>query len=269
MTMFNKIQHVGYQVNDLDKAVAWFSEKFGGRHAAGGNAQLGGRNAFVRFGHIEVELLEPLNHNQLPDNTLLMHHVGYVVPDIRQAAKTLKQKGLKFTADEPNVNALAQEVLWLDPSTTNDILIHLTQLPEQPNTVGVGEGLAIEQIIHAGYVVENLSKAVAWYTDMFGGEYIGGGMSRRGVNNAFVNFGQVQVELLEPTNLEQLGGHRHAMDHVGYVVKDIMAGIEECQRRDLRLGEATPRSNSINQQLCYFDTECTCGTQIHLTQLPE
>jgi len=47
------------------------------------------------------------------------------------------------------------------------------------------------------------------------------------------------------------------MDHVGYVIKDILAGIEECQRRDLRLREAAPRYNSINQQLCYFDTACT------------
>ena len=114
MSMFNKIQHVGYQVNDLEKAVASFSQKFGGRRAGGGTAQLGGRNAFVRFGSIEVELLEPLNHNQLPENTLLMHHVGYVVPDVRQATATLEKKGLKFTGDEPNVNALDQQVLWLD-----------------------------------------------------------------------------------------------------------------------------------------------------------
>lgn len=267
--MFSKIQHVGYQVNDLDKAVSWFAEKFGGTRAAGGTAQLGGRNAFVRFGQIEVELLEPLNHADLPEDTLLMHHVGYVVPDVRQAAAELKQKGLKFTAEEPNVNALSQQVLWLDSSTTNDILIHLTQLPEQPNTVGLGEGLAIDRIIHAGYVVDNLTEAVAWYTETFGGEYIGGGMSRRGVNNAFVNFGQVQVELLEPTSPEQLGGQRQAMDHVGYVVKDIMVGIQDCQGQGLQLGEAAPRSNSINQQLCYFDTACTCGTQIHLTQLPD
>ncbi len=145
--MFTKIQHVGYQVNDLDKAVSWFVEKFGGQRAVGGVAQLGGRNAFVRFGQIEVELLEPLNHDDLPQDTLLMHHVGYVVPDVRQAAAELKQKGLKFTADEPNVNALSQQVLWLDRSTTNDILIHLTQLPERPNTVGIGEGVAIDQII--------------------------------------------------------------------------------------------------------------------------
>lgn len=267
--MFSKIQHVGYQVNNLEQAVSWFAEKFGATRAAGGPAQLGGRNAFVRFGQIEVELLEPRVHDDLPEDTLLMHHVGYVVPDLQKAAAKLQQKGLEFTADQPNVNALGQQVLWLDPATTNDALIHLTQLPQQPHPIGFGQGLAIDRIIHAGYVVDDLAEAVAWYTDKFEGRYIGGGMSRRGVNNAFVNFGQVQVELLEPTSLEQLGGRRHAMDHVGYVVPDILAGIEECQRRGLRLGEASPRANSINQQLCYFDTACTCGTQIHLTQLPD
>lgn len=267
--MFNKIQHVGYRVRDLARALSWFAERFGARRAAGGAAQLGGRNAFVRFGHIEVELLEPLDHYQLPADTLLMHHVGYVVSDIGEAAADLRRRGLKFTSDEPFVNPLAQQVWWLDPSTTNDVLIHLTQLPEQANHIGVGEGLEIDRIIHAGYVVDNLDQAVAWYVDKFGGEYIGGGMSRRGVNNAFVNFGKVQVELLEPTHRDQLAGQRHAMDHVGYVVKDIVASIEECQRRGLSLGEAGPRSNTINQQLCYFDTGSTLGTQIHLTQLPD
>jgi catechol 2,3-dioxygenase-like lactoylglutathione lyase family enzyme len=91
--MFTKIQHIGYRVKDLDCAVAWFAEKFGGQRAAGGPAQLGGRNAFVRFGQIEVELLEPLGHEELPPDTLLMHHVGYVVPDVRAAATALKKKG--------------------------------------------------------------------------------------------------------------------------------------------------------------------------------
>lgn len=267
--MFTKIQHVGYRIKDLDRAVAWWGQMFGAQRAAGGPAQLGGRNAFVRFGQIEVELLETLDHEQLPPENLLMHHVGYVVPDIREAASELKKKGLRFTADEPAVNPLSHQVLWLDPATTNDILIHLTQLPEQPDTTGYGQGLEIEQIIHAGYVVDNLDEAVAWYVDKFGGEYIGGGMSRRGVNNAFVNFGQVQVELLEPTDPAQLGGKRQNLDHVGYVVKDIMEGIEACQHRGLTLGEAGPRFNTINQQLCYFDISCTWGAQIHLTQLPE
>lgn len=59
------------------------------------------------------------------------------------------------------------------------------------------------------------------------------------------------------------------MDHAGYAVPDIITGIEECQGRGLVMGEAAPRTNTVGQQLCYFDIACTCGTQIHLTQLPD
>lgn len=266
--MFSQIQHVGYRVRDLDNAVSWFVENFGGRCVDIGPAQLGGRNAIVRFGRIEAQLQEPPDHAQLTAETLHLHHVGYVVPDIHQAAAELRNRGLRFASDGPVPSQMGQQIWWLDSSTTNDALIHLTQLPEEADTAGVGEGLAIDRIIHAGYVVDDLDAAVAWYVDTFDGTYIGGGMSRRGVNNAFVNFGQVQVELLEPTHPDQLRGRRHNLDHVGYVVGDIAASIDECRQRGLRLGEAGPRSNSINQLLCYFDTACTLGTQIHLTQLP-
>ena len=83
--MFDKIQHIGYQVRNLDQAIAFFEGKFGGVKTASGPAQLGGRNAFIKFGNIEVELLEPLNHLEIPSGTLNMHHVGYSVPDISEA----------------------------------------------------------------------------------------------------------------------------------------------------------------------------------------
>ena len=46
------------------------------------------------------------------------------------------------------------------------------------------------------------------------------GASRRGGHNAFVNFGQVQVELIEPQDPSTMGAH-HAMNHVGYVTQAI------------------------------------------------
>ena len=57
--MFDKIQHIGYLVSDLDAAVEWFSKTFGGQNAGGSNlgdgivVPSGGRNAFVHFGQIE------------------------------------------------------------------------------------------------------------------------------------------------------------------------------------------------------------------------
>ncbi len=58
------------------------------------------------------------------------------------------------------------------------------------------------------------------------------------------------------------------MDHVGYVTRDIRAGITECCHRGLRFVADVPNTNSIGQQVLYFDTSTTMGSRMHLTQLP-
>jgi methylmalonyl-CoA/ethylmalonyl-CoA epimerase len=271
--MFDKIQHIGYLVDDLDKAVAWFKNAFGAERAGGGPVQSshvvpsGGRNAFVRFGQVEAELIEPGDASILPRDTLVMHHVGYVVADIARAIAWAKARGFTFLAEAPRTNPLGQQLLYFDPATTNGVLIHLTQLPAQPHTLGVGGGVQIDKIIHAGYLVRNAEEAVAWYVDKFDGVHVGGGVSRRGGRNAFVNFGQVQVELIEPQDPSTLGAH-HAMDHVGYVTRDIGTGITECCCRGFQFVADAPNTNSIGQQVLYFDTNTSMGSRMHLTQLP-
>jgi hypothetical protein len=115
--------------------------------------------------------------------------------------------------------------------------------------------------------VRNAEEAVAWYVDKFDGVHVGGGTSRRGGRNAFVNFGQVQVELIEPQDPSSLGDH-HAMDHVGYVTRDIHAGISDCCCRGFQFVADAPGTNAIGQQVLYFDTKTSMGSRMHLTQLP-
>ncbi|HEY7492560.1 MAG TPA: VOC family protein [Candidatus Tectomicrobia bacterium] len=271
--MFDKIQHIGYLVDDLDKAVAWFRKGFGAENAGGGPVQSsravpgGGRNAFMHFGQVEAELIEPGDTSSLPKDTLVMHHVGYVVADIPRAVERAQARGFKFIAEAPFTNPLGQQVLYFDPDTTNGVLIHLTRLPARPNTVGVGRGVQVDRIIHAGYLVRNAAEAVAWYIDKFDGVHVGGGASRRGGRNAFVNFGQVQVELIEPQDPGTMG-EDHAMDHVGYVTLDIGTGITDCCSRGFQFVANAPNTNSIGQQVLYFDTNTSMGSRMHLTQLP-
>jgi catechol 2,3-dioxygenase-like lactoylglutathione lyase family enzyme len=271
--MFDKIQHVGYLVDDLDKAVAWFKHGFGAEYAGGGSVQSsravpsGGRNVFVHFGQVEVELIEPGDTNALPKDTLVLHHVAYVVANIARAVEWAQARGFTFVADAPFTNALGQQILYFDPATTHGVLIHLTQLPAQPNTVGIGQGVQVDHIIHAGYLVRNVAEAVAWYVDRFDGVHVGGGASRRGGRNAFVNFGQVQVELIEPQDPSTMGAH-HAMDHVGYVIRDMGAAITECRRRGFLFAADAPNTNAIGQQVLYFAPHTSMGSRMHLTQLP-
>ena len=119
--MFDKIQHIGYVVADLDKAVAWFQHGFGAENAGSGPVQSsravpsGGCNVFVHFGQVEAELIKPGDTNNVPQDTLVMHHVGYVVADIPQAVERAYARGLRFLADAPFTNPLGR--------------MHLTQLP--------------------------------------------------------------------------------------------------------------------------------------------
>ncbi len=273
--MFDKIQHIGYLTADLEAAVTWFNQGFGAENADGGavasSVQVpgGGVNAFLRFGQVEVELIQLADTANLPPNGLVMHHVAYVVSDIRQAIAECQRRGFKFLADAPRTNQLGQQLLYFDPTTTNGVLLHLTQLPDpaNANNTGVGSGLPVAKIVHAGYLVPDLDAAIAWYVENLDGTHIGGGASRRGNRNAFVNFGQVQVELIEPVDPTELGG-QHAMDHVGYVMDDIQAGIDDCCGRGFRFVAAAPNTNSVGQQVLYFDTDTSMGSRMHLTQLP-
>jgi catechol 2,3-dioxygenase-like lactoylglutathione lyase family enzyme len=275
--MFDKIQHIGYYTANLDAAVAWFNQGFGSENAGGGvvasSVQVpgGGSNAFLRFGQVEVELIQPADTSNLPQDGLVMHHVAYVVSDILQAIEDCKARGFKFLADAPRTNQLGQQLLYFDPTTTNNVLLHLTQLPEPADavTTGVGGGVQVAKIVHAGYRVPNLDEAIAWYAEKFDGEHIGGGPSRTGSRNAFVNFGQVQVELIEPGDPTVILAGTHTMDHVGYVVGDIPSCMGQCQANGLRFVADSPNTNSIGQQVLYFDTETSQGSRMHLTRLPD
>ena len=272
--MFDNIQHIGYLTQDLDAAVAWFERSFGGRKAGGGNlpknyaVPSGGRNAYVRFGRVETEIIEPEDRQGLSESILTMHHVGYTVSDIQHAAAALRDRGFKFAADAPAVNVMGQQVWYLDASTTNGAMVHLTQLADQMDSAGVGEGIEIEKIVHAGYLVPNLEEAISWYVERLDGQHIGGGASKFGGRIAFVNFGRVQVELIEPEGHAVAAGPGHVMDHVGYVVGDMPACIGHCQSRGFKFMEGAPFTNSIQQQVAYFDAATSMGSRMHLTQLP-
>jgi catechol 2,3-dioxygenase-like lactoylglutathione lyase family enzyme len=272
--VFQKIQHIGYFTADLDAAVAWFERSFGAVNSGGGPipesyaVPSGGRNAYLRFGQAETEIIEPQDKHGLTSGSLAMHHVGYVVADIHQAMGALSGKGFKFAADKPFTNVMGQQLVYFDASTTNGVKIHLTQLPDSAGSQDTGGGLKVERIIHAGYRVRNLKKAIAWYVDNLQGEHIGGGRGRVG-DIAFVNFGQVQVELIMPDDPTGIPVDDHVMDHVGYVVGDIPSCVGECQANGLKFAAGAPVTNPARQQVLYFDTESTMGSRMHLTRLPD
>ena len=126
--MFQKIQHIGYLTPDLDETVAWFEKSFGAVNGGGGplNASYavpsGGRNAYMRFGRVEAEVIEPTDKHGLTSGRVAMHHVGYVVADIEQSMTELTDKGFKFAGPGAFTNIMGQQLRYFDSSTTNGVL---------------------------------------------------------------------------------------------------------------------------------------------------
>ena len=268
--MFTKIQHLGYQVRDLNEAAEWFSNIFGGKFLPGRQSPDGSGNGFMHFGQIEIELIQPSDVSFIPEGEMVMHHVGYRVDSISNEVIELSAKGFKFVSDTPNTNPLGQKVLYFDNSTTLNCNIHLTELPESPNIDGFGEGLPIIDIVHAGYLVKNVDTIVQWYEDNFDAVAVGGiGKSVRGARNGYVNFGNVQVELIEPLDQSLLKGEEIIMDHIGLVVENIDTQIEACKKSGVTFVADEPITNRIGQQLLYFDKPSSLCTGMHLTQLPD
>ena len=269
--MFDDIQHIGYLIDDLDTGIAWFARTFGAVNAGGTEMQKspmvpsGGRNAFVRFGDVEVELMQPGDKSDLPKGTLVMHHVGWVVADIKAAAEQARAKGITFLAEAPYTNPMGQQVHYFDPASTNGVWMHLTQVPPKPATTPRGPWVA--GIVHPGYLVRDVDVATAWYVEKLGGVRVGGGPSRAGGRVSFVNCGKAQVELVEPPDRETLGAD-HVLDHVGYLTKDIDADVAAYAARGLTWATPSPVANPIGQKLIYFDKPASLGTRMHLTQLP-
>lgn len=270
--MFDAIQHIGYLVDDIEAAVAWFGKSFGAVNAGGTTMQpsrvvpSGGINAFVRFGAVEVELMQPGDISALPKRTLVMHHVGYVVADIPKAQAAAKAKGLGFLADAPYTNPMGQQVLYFDPDTTNGVLMHLTKVPPT-ETAAAAPGPRIDGIVHPGFLVPDADAAAAWYVEKLGGVHVGGGPSRRGGRVAFVDCGGAQVELIEPQDAATLGAG-HVLDHVGYRTRSIDGDLDAYRSRGLTFATEAPAVNPIGQKLIYFDTATSMGTRMHLTELP-
>jgi hypothetical protein len=55
--------------------------------------------------------------------------VGYVTSDIGAGITECCCRGFRFAADAPNTNAIGQQVLYFDTTTSLGSRMHLTQLP--------------------------------------------------------------------------------------------------------------------------------------------
>jgi methylmalonyl-CoA/ethylmalonyl-CoA epimerase len=127
--MFQDIYHVGYLTEDNASAIEFYVKMFDAKLIGEGlSANGASKMAFLKVGNTEVEFIEaPDRVRAAGKGSILLDHIGYLVPDIDAAASELRQRGIKFVSEKANLNPLGHKVLYLDAATTNGVRMHLTE----------------------------------------------------------------------------------------------------------------------------------------------
>ena len=131
--MFERIDHIGVAVEDLDAAIALY----GGRldlelvHRETVESQ-GVEAVLLEIGEGHVELLRPLSEDTPVGKFIAkrgagLHHVAYQTDDIDSALQALRDAGLQLIDKEPRRGIRNSRVAFLHPKSTGGVLTEIVE----------------------------------------------------------------------------------------------------------------------------------------------
>ena len=134
--MFERIDHVGVAVEDLDAAIELYEAGFEMELAHRETVESQGVEAvLLDIGDGHVELLRPLGPDTAVGKFVAkrgpgLHHVAYAVDDIDAALGRLKQEGIDLIDAEPRVGIRNSRVAFVHPRSTGSVLTEIVQPSE-------------------------------------------------------------------------------------------------------------------------------------------
>jgi methylmalonyl-CoA/ethylmalonyl-CoA epimerase len=131
--MFGRIDHVGVAVEDLDEAIALYSQRLGMavQHRETVEEQ-GVEAVLLGVGESHVELLRPLGAETavgrfLERNGPGLHHVAYGTDDIDAALESVRAAGLRLIDERPRPGIRNSRVAFVHPKSTGGVLTELVE----------------------------------------------------------------------------------------------------------------------------------------------
>jgi methylmalonyl-CoA/ethylmalonyl-CoA epimerase len=131
--VFNRIDHIGIAVNDIEASLALYRDAFAMDVAHREIVEdQGVEAALLDVGENHVELLAPLGEDTPVGKFLAkrgpgLHHVAYQVSDIAATLATLDRAGQPLIDKVPRVGIRGALVAFLEPKGTGRVLTELVQ----------------------------------------------------------------------------------------------------------------------------------------------
>lgn len=131
--MFEKLDHIGIAVKDLDQAMKLYRNSFGIEPSVVyESSYTKAKIAFFPLGAVRIELIQPVNPESVVGRFLEkkgegIHHIAYSVRDIDKSLAELKMKGIQLIDKKSRQVRENERVGFLHPKSTNGVLIELIQ----------------------------------------------------------------------------------------------------------------------------------------------
>src|SRR6058998_1610879 len=131
--MFERIDHIGVAVEDLDAAIALYGERLDLELVHRETVESQGVEAvLLDVGENHVELLRPLSHDTPVGKFLAkrgpgLHHVAYQTTDIEAELERLKAAGMRLIDEQPRTGIRGSRVAFLHPASTGGVLTEIVE----------------------------------------------------------------------------------------------------------------------------------------------
>jgi methylmalonyl-CoA/ethylmalonyl-CoA epimerase len=131
--MFNRVDHIGVAVEDLDASLELYERDYGmtlvHRETI---AEQGVEAALLDVGENHIELLAATGPDTPVGKFIAkkgpgMHHVAYQVDDIEATLAALKASGLRLIDETPRIGIRNSRVAFLHPKTAGGLLTEIVQ----------------------------------------------------------------------------------------------------------------------------------------------
>ena len=126
-----RVAHVGVAVTSLAEALPFYRDVLG--LVPGSPESADGANIVsLRFGDVDVELLEPVDPASPVAKFLArrgpgIHHICYRVPDLDAAIARCRTAGYRLIDATPRHGVGGRRIAFLHPKATHGILLELTE----------------------------------------------------------------------------------------------------------------------------------------------
>jgi methylmalonyl-CoA/ethylmalonyl-CoA epimerase len=125
------VAHVGIAVANIPEALSFYRDVLGVTGGAPESAD-GATIVSLHFGPVDIELLQPTDPASPVAKFLAkrgpgIHHVCYRVSDLDAALARCRAAGYQLVDAAPRLGAGGRRIAFLHPSSTNGILLELTE----------------------------------------------------------------------------------------------------------------------------------------------